>query len=418
MDFSVAESTRETCARVRELVERELFPLEATFLAMGWGTVLPAVEAVRRRVQEAGLWAPQLPAELCGMGLSLRDFAHVGRELGRSPLGHYAFNCQAPDAGNLELLHAYGSREQQERYLRPLAGGEVRSCFAMTEPELAGSNPVWMGTTARRDGNEWVLDGHKWFASSADGADFAVVMAVTDPSAPRHRRASMFLVPTATPGFRLVRNVPVMGHTGEGWASHGELRLEDCRVGLDAVLGGVGEGFALAQSRLGPGRIHHCMRWLGICDRAFELLCRHAIARELAPGEPLARQQTVQTWIAESRAEMRAATLLVLDAAWAIDTLGVRGAREQVSLIKPFVARVLGNVLDRAVQAHGALGVSDDTPLAFFWRSERAARIYDGPDEVHHALVAREALRAFGWDPKERAAAGGAESARERVGAR
>jgi alkylation response protein AidB-like acyl-CoA dehydrogenase len=398
MDFAMPAAIRELCGRVRALVEDELFPLERTFFDQGWAAVLPALETARARVKTAGLWAPQLPRELGGVGLALRDFAFVARELGRSPFGHYAFNCQAPDAGNLEILHEHGTPEQRQRWLRPLADGTLRSCFAMTEPELAGSNPVWLGTRARRDGDDWVLDGHKWFASSADGATFSVVMAVSDPAAAPHRRASMFLVPTDNPGFRIERNLAVMGHTGEGWMSHAEVRLEDCRVPEESVLGQPGEGFAIAQSRLGPGRIHHCMRWIGICDRAFELLCRRAATRELAPGELLADKQLVQAWIADSRADIEAAALLVMRAAWTIDVEGARAAREQISLIKFHAARALGRVLDRAIQAHGALGITDETPLAFFWRSERAARIYDGPDEVHQGVVARAALRGFGYD--------------------
>jgi alkylation response protein AidB-like acyl-CoA dehydrogenase len=270
----------------------------------------------------------------------------------------------------------------------------------MTEPERAGSNPVWMETTARRDGDTLVLDGHKWFASSADGAAFAVVMAVTEPEAPPHERASMILVPTDTPGYRLVRNLPVMGEQGQGWASHGEVRLEECRVPAENVLGGWGKGFRMAQARLGPGRIHHTMRWLGICERAFDLLCRRAVEREIEPGVPLGTRQTVQTWVAESRAGIDAARLLVLDTAAKIDREGARAARVEISLIKFFVAGVLQDVLDRAIQAHGGLGMTDLTPLAWFFRHERAARIYDGPDEVHKAVVARRILQRYGLESR------------------
>jgi alkylation response protein AidB-like acyl-CoA dehydrogenase len=263
----------------------------------------------------------------------------------------------------------------------------------MTEPDLPGSNPTWMKTTAVRDGDSWVIEGHKWFTSSADGARFAIVMAVTDPGAQPHRRASMIIVPTDTPGFERLRNIPVMGHTGEGWSSHAEIRYRACRVPLTNLLGSEGAGFQLAQERLGPGRIHHTMRWIGICERAFALLCARAAARELEPGEPLGHKQIVQAWIAESRAEIDAARLMVLRAAWAIDGGGAKAARREISLIKFHVAGVMERVLDRAIQAHGALGVSDDTPLAFFYRSERAARIYDGPDEVHKMAVARQILK-------------------------
>jgi alkylation response protein AidB-like acyl-CoA dehydrogenase len=272
----------------------------------------------------------------------------------------------------------------------------------MTEPEHAGSNPVHLATTARRDGGDggdWVLDGHKWFASAADGAAFAVVMATTDPTAAHpYRRASMILVPTDTPGFRLVRNLPVMGDTGRGWFSHGEVRLEGCRVPAENLLGPEGGGFALAQERLGPGRIHHTMRWIGLAERALHELCSRAASRELAPGRLLASRQAVQHWIAESRAEIDAARLLVLEAARKIDREGSPAARVEVSAIKFFVAGVLDRVVDRAIQVHGALGVTDLTVLSFIYRHERAARIYDGPDEVHKSVVARRVLKEYGVD--------------------
>ncbi len=402
MDFSIPDDVQRLCARVRSFVEEEVYPLEPRFFVAGFAAVEPELQAVRRRVKELRLWAPQLPRALGGMGLSLLEFGLLSRELGRSPLGHFAFNCQAPDAGNLEVLAEFASPAQRERFLAPLAAGEVRSCFAMTEPDLPGSNPSWMATAARRDGDGFVLDGRKWFTSAAEGAAFAVVMAVTDPDAPPHRRASLFLVPLGTPGFRVLRNLPVMGEAGSGWASHAEVAFEGCRVPADQLLGEPGDGFRMAQARLGPGRIHHCMRWLGICERAFELLCRRAGSREIAPGQPLGGQQLVQGWIADSRAEISAATLLVLETAWKIEAEGTRAAREEISLIKFHTARVLGRVLDRALQAHGALGMTDLTPLAYFYRHERAARIYDGPDEVHQTVVAREELRRHGGGAGER----------------
>jgi alkylation response protein AidB-like acyl-CoA dehydrogenase len=381
--------------RIRGVVASELLPLEPRIHGP-WAELLPALEAVRARVREQGLWAPHLPAELGGLGLPLRDFAHVSEALGRSPLGHLAFNCQAPDMGNMELLHAHASEAQRRDFLEPLARGEARSCFSMTEPEHAGSNPVWLSTTATREGGEYRIDGHKWFTSSADGAAFAIVMAVTNPEAgSAHQRASMILVPTGTPGFRLVRNVSVMGHAGEGYFTHAEVVYEDCRVPVANRIGAEGAGFTLAQERLGPGRIHHCMRWIGICERAFEAMCQRAASRELAPGQWLADQQAVQHAIAESRTEIDAARLLTLDAAARMDADGARAARVQISTIKFYVAGVLQRVLDRALQLHGALGMTDDTPLAFWYRHERAARIYDGPDEVHKSLVAREVLKPY-----------------------
>jgi alkylation response protein AidB-like acyl-CoA dehydrogenase len=265
----------------------------------------------------------------------------------------------------------------------------------MTEVDEPGSNPVMLSTTAARDGDHWVVNGHKWFSTAAEGAAVAVVMAVTEPAAAPHRRASMILVPTDTPGFEIVRNVPVMGHAGEGWQSHAEIRYADCRVPLANLLGKAGEGFAIAQERLGPGRIHHTMRWLGICRRVFDLMCRRASSRRVDGDQTLADKDVVKVWIAECAAEIRAARLLTLQTAWTIERDGWRAAREDVSAIKFLVAGVLGRVLDRALQVHGALGMTDDTPIAFFYREERAARIYDGPDEVHKLALARRILRGY-----------------------
>ncbi len=265
----------------------------------------------------------------------------------------------------------------------------------MTEPDYPGSNPVWMGTTAVCEGDEYVLNGRKWFASAADGSQFAIVMAVTDSAADPHRRASMLIVPADTQGFRRVRNISCMGHAGDDWASHSELDFDGCRVPRENLLGDEGAGFAMAQARLGPGRIQHCMRWIGVCRRSLELLCRRAATRELAPGDLLGSRQTVQNWIAESRSAIDAARLLVLHAAWIIDKEGIAQAREAISLIKFHVAGVMHEVVDRAIQAHGALGISDDTVLSWFYRQERAARIYDGPDEVHKGVVARRMLKQF-----------------------
>lgn len=384
---------------ITTFIQTRLYPLEPILLQRGFDAVAPQLDALRQEVKAMGLWAPHLPPDFGGMGLTLVDFARVSEALGRSPLGHYTFNCAAPDIGNMELLHAHGTAEQQERWLRPLAAGEIRSCFAMTEPEHAGSNPVWMSTTARREGDEYVIDGHKWFTTAAEGAAFTIVMAVTNPDAPKpHQRASQIIVPLDTPGFMIVRNISLMGERGSGWLSHAEVRFEGCRVPVRNRLGEEGAGFALAQERLGPGRIHHCMRWIGICERAFDLMCRYAVSRELAPGRPIAGQQVIQHWIAESRAEIDAARFLVLDAAAKIDRAGAAAARIEISTIKFFVANVLQRVLDRAIQVHGGLGVTDDTVLAFWWRHERAARIYDGADEVHKDVVARHVLRQYGFD--------------------
>ncbi|PYQ39373.1 MAG: acyl-CoA dehydrogenase [Acidobacteria bacterium] len=384
--------------RVRAIVREGVVLLEPDFLAGGLGAIAPRLDALRQRVREEGLLAPHLPPAYGGAGLPLAVFGRLSEELGWSPLGHYVFNCQAPDVGNMELLLHHGSAEQKERFLRPLAAGAIRSCFAMTEPDRAGSNPVWLATTARAEGTDYVIDGRKWFTSGADGAAFAIVMAVTDVLAPPHKRASMLLVPTETPGYRLVRNIPVMGDAGSGYFSHGEVAFEGCRVPATARIGAPGAGFALAQERLGPGRIHHCLRWIGVCERALHMTCERAARRELAPGVRLASKQAVQHAIAESRAEIDAARLLVLRTAERIDAEGAAAARADVSLIKFFVAGVLDRVLDRAVQVHGALGLTEDTILSFWYRHERAARIYDGPDEVHKSALARHVLRPYGVD--------------------
>jgi alkylation response protein AidB-like acyl-CoA dehydrogenase len=378
-----------------ELVEQELFPRERRVGERGFVAMVPELDEVRAEVKRRGWWAPQAPRELGGMGLTLLEHGLVSAVLGRSPLGHYCFGCQAPDAGNIEILHKYGTPAQKAKWLQPLVDGKIRSCFSMTEPDLAGSNPTQLATTARKEGDSYVIDGHKWFTSAADGAAFAIVMAVTNPAAPPHLRASQIVVPTDTPGFRLVRNISVMGSAGGGYASHGEVKYENCRVPVENLLGEEGGGFLIAQERLGPGRIHHCMRWIGICDRAFDLMCRRANARSLGEGKTVATKQIVQAWIAESRAEIESARLLTLEAAWTIDRKGYAEARELVSLIKFHVAGVLQRVVDRAVQVHGALGLTDDTPLGMFYAHERAARIYDGPDEVHKVVVAKRILARY-----------------------
>ncbi len=383
--------------QIQTFVKQELVPLEPRLLQQGYRAVQAAVYEKREQVKARGWWAPHIPRELGGMGLRLPDFARVSEVLGLSPLGHLTFNCQAPDIGNMELLLEVGNAEQKAQYLMPLIRGDIRSCFSMTEPMHAGSNPLYMSATAIKDGNDYVINGRKWFTSSHEGSAFAIVMALTNPDAPKpHARASQIIVPTDTPGFRRVRNIKVMGEAGEDYFSDAEVVYDNVRVPQTNLLGKEGEGFALAQMRLGPGRVHHCMRWIGICERAFDLMCARAAARELAPGKPLAEKQAVQHWIAESRAEINAARLLVLDVAHKLEAGGSYAARIDISLIKFFVANVLDHVLDRAIQVHGGLGITDDTVLSFWYRRERAARIYDGPDEVHKSAVARQVLKGYG----------------------
>jgi alkylation response protein AidB-like acyl-CoA dehydrogenase len=343
-------------------------------------------------VRDAGLWAPHVPPEVGGTGTGFLDYAYLNEHIGRSMWGQRVFGCQAPDAGNAEILHLFGTEEQKERWLRPLVAGQIRSFFSMTEPEVPGSDPTTLRTRAVRDGDEWVIDGHKWFSSGAEGAAFGIVMAVTEPAAAPHSRATQIVVPVATPGVEIVRPIVVMGHVGKGWSTHCEVRYSGVRVPVANTLGAEGEGFLIAQKRLGPGRIHHVMRWLGQMQRAFELMCSYSLGRETSTG-PLSEKQTVQNWIADSYAEIQACRLMTLDAAHKIDAGDE--ARVEVSAIKFFAAKVLEDVIDRAVQVHGARGLTDETPLANMLMLARGGRIYDGPDEVHRQVVAKRILKAF-----------------------
>lgn len=398
MNFEHSAETQDLLARARALMDERVYPLEAIVAEKGFEDAQPDLEAARDACRAAGLWAPQMPPEYGGMGLPFLDHAALSEVMGRSLLGHYTFGSQAPDAGNMEVLLEQGSDEQKAQFLAPLAAGKIRSCFSMTEPDRAGSNPTWLDTQAVLEGDEWIITGRKWFTTAGDGAAFAIVMAVTDPDAPPHARASMIIVPTDTPGFVHERRIPIMGDEGSGWFSHSEIAYEGCRVPASYLIGHRGQGFLIAQQRLGPGRIHHCMRWLGLCERAFDLMCQRAASRMVSPGKPLGTKQMVQAWISESRAEIDAARLYVQQTAWTIDTKGLYEARTQISCIKFFVAGILQRVVDRAIQVHGALGITEDTPLSAIFRHERGARIYDGPDEVHKAAVARRILKSYGLE--------------------
>ena len=379
----------------KAFVQQELHPLDLALTALPFRETEKILQQKRQLAKDAKLWAPFLSVKHGGKGLTLTEFAQVSEWMGTSPFGHYVFNCQAPDIGNMELLHRHATKAQQKQFLEPLMTGEIRSCFSMTEPEVAGSNPVVMNTSAIHDREQWVLNGHKWFTTGADGAAFAIVMAVTDAQATPYQRASMLIVPTNTKGFNIIRNIPIMGEAGEGWLSHAEIEYQDCKVPSDHLLGARGAGFALAQERLGPGRIHHCMRWIGICERVFGLMCAHAAGRDMGDGQKLGDKQVIQHWIAESRADIDAARYYVLHTAQMIELQGAKEARHHISAIKFFVANILHRLLDRAIQVHGALGVTDDTLLSFWYRHERGARIYDGPDEVHKTSLARQILKAY-----------------------
>jgi len=395
MDFTISEKMKTILGMINEFIDKEILPMEHEFVTKSFKEMIPELEEKRRIVRQMELWAPNHPKEYGGMELGLMEHALVSEALGRTPIGHYVFGCQAPDAGNIEILHSYGTAEQKEKYLKKLIEGKIRSCFSMTEVEMPGSNPVMLETTAVKDGDEYIINGHKWYTSSADGAEFTIVMAVTNPEASSYLRASMIIVPTNTPGFNHVRNIPVMGHSGDSYASHAEILFQSCRVPQKNLLGTEGHGFVIAQERLGPGRIHHCMRWIGICNRAFDLMCSRALKRKISEDKTLSTRQIVQSWIADSAAEIQAARLMVLNAAWKIQELGFEGARIEVSLIKFYVAGVMQKVIDRALQVHGGLGMTDDTILSFFYRHERAARIYDGADEVHRMVVAKRILKKY-----------------------
>ena len=377
-------------AQVRAFMEEHVYPNE---LALGRedDAAQELIVELRARAKNQGLWAPHLPPEAGGTGQGFLAYAHLNEEIGRVLWAQYVFNCQAPDAGNGEILHMFGTPDQKERFLRPLVEGDTRSFFSMTEPEVSGSDPTGLKTRAVLDGDDWLIDGHKWFSSWAEGSGFGIVMAVTDPDAEPHRRMSQILVPSDAPGVS-IQSVNISGHHGRGWTTHCDVTYEGVRVPAANLLGERGDGFRIAQKRLGPGRIHHVMRWLGQMQRAFELLCTYSLERE-AFGGPLAEKQTVQNWIAESAAEIQACRLMTLDAAHKIDAGSE--ARVEISLIKFYAARVLNEVIDRAVQVHGGLGLTDRTPLYGMLTAARAGRIYDGPDEVHKMVVSRRILKEF-----------------------
>ena len=382
-------------SRYQAFLKEFIYPIEKEIIYGSFKSHLPKLRELRALAKSKGLFTPHLSVDEGGLGLSLPEFARISEVLGTSPLGHYIFNCNAPDIGNMELMHAFASPFLKETYLKPLQRGEIRSCFSMTESEHAGSNPIHMSTQAVLEGDEYVINGHKWFTTAADGAQFTIVMAITNPEAENvYQRASMILVPLDNPGYRLVRNISIMGDEGEDYLSHGEVEFTNCRVPKSHLIGEEGQGFTLAQVRLGPGRIHHCMRWIGICERALGLMCDRAMSRELNPGKFLSGQQTIQNWIAESAAEIKASRLLVLHTAEKIEKEGAKAAKEDISTIKFFVSDVLMKVLDRAIQVHGALGITDDTLLSFWYRHERGARIYDGPDEVHKSVLAKSILKS------------------------
>jgi acyl-CoA dehydrogenase len=396
VDFNPSPEVSSLLERIEAFMDEDVYPVEAEAVQAIDDEVKPGVPypeilvEIRAKAKEQGLWNLFLPGDEFGAGLTNWEYGILCEQMGRSPIvAPMSFNCSAPDTGNMEILADHGTPEQKEQFLQPLLDGEIRSCFSMTEPEVSGSDPTTLQTRAELQDGEWVINGHKWFTSGANGAEFAIAMVVTDPAAAPYTRASMIIVPIETPGFELVRNVSVMGH--DGGPGHCEIRYTDCRVPESNLLGERGAGFVIAQDRLGPGRIHHCMRAIGTAERAIEMMCERANTRE-SFGGPLADKQFVQDFIAKSRMEVDQARLLTLYAAWQMDTEGKRRARQAISMIKVVAANVVMDVLDRAIQLHGSLGMSDDTPLAGMWRFSRMLRVADGPDEVHKMVIARREL--------------------------
>ncbi len=395
-DFSTEPEFEAKLAWMRDLVREEILPLET--LDLDWVTYRKAIAPLQERVKERGLWAAHLEPELGGQGLGQVHLALMHEILGATDYAPPVFGNQAPDSGNSELIAVAGDEEQKKRWLEPLLAGELLSAFTMTE-EGTGSDPTQLRTAAVLDGGEWVVDGTKWFISNADKADFHIVMALTDPEAEKHRRMSMIIVPSDAAGIT-VRDLGVMNDPDarNPIHTHSEVIFEGVRVPAANLLGERGGAFALAQARLGPGRIHHAMRWLGVSRRAFDMMCERAVSKSVH-GSTLADKQTIQNWVADSRAEMEATRMMTLHAAWKLDQVGAKEARNEIAMIKYHGPTVMYNVLDRAIQVHGSLGFSCDLPLEEMYRYARASRIYDGPDEVHREGVARRTLR--GYEPRE-----------------
>jgi len=393
--LQLSPETQERRKVVSDFMDEHIYPNELIF-EKGGDEADSLLKNLQAKTKAMGYWAPHLPKEAGGMGIGFLPYAYMNEIIGRSFAAPRAFGSQAPDSGNAEILHLYGSDEQKERYLKPLVDGDIRSCFSMTEPAVSGADPTGLQTTAVRDGDEFVINGRKWFSSGAIGATFAIVMCVTDPEQPPHTRMSQILVPTNTPGFKIERRVEVWGDPD---SNHPIIHYDNVRVPVTNLLGPQGAGFKLSQKRLGPGRIHHCMRALGQAQRAFDLMCERALNRH-AFGGPLAEKQTIQNWIADSLVNIQAARLLTMQAAMKIDSGDE--ARVEVSAIKFFVVNVTCDVIDKAIQVHGALGVTNDTPLQAMYKGARILRIADGPDEVHRMVVSRAALRKYrsgeAWD--------------------
>ena len=398
MDFAYSETVNKLRQQVNDFMERYIYPNEQTYRQQIAASGNPhhhaeIVDELKARAREVGLWNLFLPNKEYGAGLTNLEYAPLAEIMGRVAWASEAFNCSAPDTGNMEILVQFGTEEQKKQWLLPLLNGEIRSAFAMTEPDVASSDATNIQFSIRREGDEYVLNGRKWWASGAgrERCKIFIVMGKTDPNnSDRHKQQSMVLVPRDAPGLTIVRSLPVMGYMDN--ESHCELSFENVRVPTGNLLGEEGDGFAIAQARLGPGRIHHCMRAIGAAQYALELMCKRATSR-VAFGKPIAEQGIVQDWITTSQLEIEQARLLTLKAAWMIDTLGKKAAQKEIAMIKIVAPQMMTNVVNRAIQAFGAAGVSDDFPLASMWAHGRTLHIVDGPDEVHKRAVARLVIK-------------------------
>ncbi|MFC5911013.1 acyl-CoA dehydrogenase family protein [Streptacidiphilus monticola] len=401
MDFGYDARTEELRGQLLAFLDEHVYPAEPVAAVQFRETAdpwarLPVMAELKAEARKRGLWNLFLPGEH-GAGLTNLQYAPLAELTGRSPhLAPEAVNCAAPDTGNMEVLAEFGTPEQQARWLTPLLEGEIRSAFCMTEPDVASSDASNIATRIERDGDEYVVNGRKWFASGAMApeCEIMIVMGRTDPDAPKHRQQSMILVPRDTPGVEVRRGMEVFGYTDGPHGGHAEVVFTDVRVPASNIIAGEGMGFAIAQARLGPGRIHHCMRLIGMAERAVELMCRRAVDR-VAFGKPLAEQGVVQEWIAESRVRIEQLRLLVLKTAWLMDTVGNKGAHTEIQAIKIATPRTVEWIVDKAIQAHGAGGVSQDFPLAQLWAQARTLRLADGPDEVHRRSLARRELKPY-----------------------
>jgi acyl-CoA dehydrogenase len=403
MDFELSERGRDYAERVQAFIDEFVYPSEPVYdgqmrAAGDPNFHPPIIDELKEEARSRGLWNlfhPHASEDPYAPGLSNGEYAPIAELTGRSPvIAPEALNCAAPDTGNMEVLQVFGSDEQKERWLRPLMDGEIRSAFAMTEPAVASSDATNIETHIERDGDDYVINGRKWWTSNAlhRNCKVLIVMGKTDPDGPKHRQQSMVVVPIDTPGVTVVRGLPVFGYWDR--EGHGEMLFEDVRVPASALIAGEGDGFMISQARLGPGRIHHCMRSIGMAERSLDLLCQRALERE-SFGKPLADNANIQDWIAEARIELEMVRLLTLKTAWLMDTVGNRGARVEIAAIKVAAPAVALKVIDRAIQVYGGAGVSDDFPLALFYAHQRTLRIADGPDEVHKRTIAQRELRKW-----------------------